>query len=62
MFELPFCTCRDSPDLQLLVMAFEWQMAADASILAGAIIFTLITVVYFVMLWSMRRNFFILLR
>eukprot|EP00752_Nemacystus_decipiens_P009741 g8699.t1 len=37
-------------------------MALDASILAIATIFTLITVAYVAVLWSMRRNFFILLR
>lgn len=50
------------PQVYVLMEEFPGQTAVDAIILAGSTIFTLVSIAYIASLWSMRRNFTVLLR
>lgn len=43
-------------------MTFAGQTAIDALIVAGATIFTVVSIAYIALLWSIRRDFCVVLR
>lgn len=47
---------------KLLTMDFEGQMAVDVVLFILAAAFSLVSIGYIAMLWSLRRNFFIVMR
>lgn len=47
---------------RLLVMEFPGQATIDAIILTGSTIFTFVSIAYIALLWSMRRDFYVVLR